>query len=242
MKYGNVQPAVFIQRPNRFLAVCRLGSMEVVAHVKNTGRCRELLIPGAQVFLEEAVRITRKTPYSLIAVLKGSQLINMDSQAPNRVFAEAWEQGAIDLAGWPPGGVLNREVKVESSRLDFMAEIPDNRKMFIEVKGVTLEEHGVALFPDAPTDRGVRHLHHLIQRVRSGDEASVVFIIQMENVLRFSPHDSMHGEFGAVLRQAEAEGVQIQAYSCRVRPDELSLDRRVPVVFPNKEGHHGTVV
>lgn len=219
MTYGNVKYGVFRARPNRFIAVVEVDGEEVVCHVKNTGRCKELLVPGCTVVLEEANNPARKTPYDVIAVYKGERLINMDSQAPNAVAAEYLRQRF-------PQAVIRREVTYGDSRLDFsVAEGADNR--LIEVKGCTLERDNVGYFPDAPTERGVKHLKHLIKAVKEGYKAAVLFVIQMEGIAAIRPNDDTHPAFGDALRQAAAAGVEIWAVDCRVTPD--SLTHRAPV-------------
>lgn len=219
MTYGNVKYGVFRARPNRFIAVVEVDGEEVVCHVKNTGRCKELLVPGCTVVLEEANNPARKTPYDVIAVYKGERLINMDSQAPNAVAAEYLRQRF-------PQAVIRREVTYGDSRLDFsVAEGADNR--LIEVKGCTLERDNVGYFPDAPTERGVKHLKHLTKAVKEGYKAAVLFVIQTEGIAAIRPNDDTHPAFGDALRQAAAAGVEIWAVDCRVTPD--SLTHRAPV-------------
>ncbi len=224
MRYGKVMPGVFLSRPNRFIAHVLLQGQEVVCHVKNTGRCRELLQPGVQVWLEKGTNPKRKTAYDLITVQKGERLVNMDAQAPNKIFGE-W---ATHLE---PGILSVRpEVFFEDSRLDFLLETEAGRH-YVEVKGVTLESGGHVFFPDAPTERGVRHLHTLMHAVEQGHRATVFFVVQMADVLDFSPNDETHPAFGQALRQAAAAGVQVLAYSCRVTPEEVTMDRPVPVLL-----------
>jgi len=223
MTYPNISPAVFLSRPNRFIAHALLDDQEIVCHVKNTGRCKELLIPGAMVYVQKSGNPLRKTQYDLIAVRKGRRLINMDSQAPNRVFYENLQSGHIE-------GIthIKLEAKFGSSRFDFYVEA-DERKIFIEVKGVTLEEDGVVLFPDAPTERGVRHLRELAQCVAVGYEAHVIFVVQMSNVLYFTPNDKTHAAFGAALREVAAAGVKVAALDCTVEPDRLEINGEIPI-------------
>ncbi len=224
MRYGEVVPGVFLSRPNRFIAHVLLQGQEVVCHVKNTGRCRELLQPGVQVWLEKGTNPNRKTAWDLITVQKGDRLVNMDAQAPNRAFGE-WAKNL------EPGVVSVRpEVFFEDSRLDFLLETETGRH-YVEVKGVTLESGGHVYFPDAPTERGVRHLHTLMQAVEQGHRATAFFVVQMENVLDFAPNDGTHPAFGQALRQAAEAGVQVLAYSCHVTPKEMEIDREIPVVL-----------
>ncbi len=223
MRYAQVLPARFLARPNRFIAQVELDGRVDTVHVKNTGRCRELLVPGAQVYLEAATNPARKTPYDLIAVQKGDTLINMDAQAPNRVFGE-WA-----AAGGIPGLTLLRpETTWGSSRFDFYWESA-TEKGFVEVKGVTLEVDGGAFFPDAPTERGVKHLHELKAARQQGYRAAVCFVIQMKGVGFFSPNDATHPAFGQALREAAAAGVEVWAYDCAVTPDSLVMDAPVPL-------------
>ena len=224
MRYQNVRAAKFIDRPNRFIAHVELdGSVETV-HVKNTGRCRELLVPGCTVYLEKGTNPNRKTAYDLIAVEKGSSLINMDAQAPNKVFAE-W---AVAGGFLPDVTAIRPEDAYGGSRLDFCVET-EGRLHLVEVKGVTLEENGNALFPDAPTERGVRHLHELMRAVEEGHRATAFFVIQMADVLDFAPNDTTHPAFGEALREAARRGVEVAAYTCRVTPETVTLDAPVPV-------------
>ena len=226
MEYGEVKSVRFLSRPNRFIALAELNGEEVVCHVKNTGRCRELLVPGAFAFVEVAKNPDRKTKFDLIAVYKNDRLINMDSQAPNRLFAE-WV-----LAGnlFQNITLFRPETRYQNSRFDFYLEA-DGRKIFVEVKGVTLEENGAVRFPDAPTQRGARHLHELINAAKEGFEAYVVFVVQMKNVSHFSPNDERDAAFGQALREAHAAGVNILAVDCQVAPDELRIADFVPVIL-----------
>ena len=224
MRYQNIRQGIFLARPNRFIAHVELEGGTVIAHVKNTGRCRELLLPGAVVYLEESDKPERKTKYDLVAVEKGTLLINMDAQAPNKVFREWAEAG-----GFLPGLTLLRpETTWGSSRFDFYFEAGE-RRGFVEVKGVTLEEGGHAFFPDAPTLRGVKHLEELVACRREGYESYVCFVIQMEGMRAFSPNDRTHPAFGEALRRAAAGGVGILARACRVTPDSLKLAGPVAV-------------
>ena len=224
MQYGKILPARFLARPNRFVARVEAEGQELVCHVKNTGRCRELLVPGATVWLEESPNPSRKTKFDLIAVEKGDRLINMDAQAPNKVFGE-WAAAG----GFREGLTLLRpETTYGSSRFDFYWESSKSRG-FVEVKGVTLEEDGVARFPDAPTLRGVKHLDELVKAREAGYEAAVCFVIQMENVRWFAPNDETHPEFGQALRRAAQAGVEILAMDCAVTPQSLTMGKPVPI-------------
>lgn len=224
MQYGKILPARFLSRPNRFVARVEAEGEELVCHVKNTGRCRELLVPGATVWLEESPNPSRKTKFDLIAVEKGERLINMDAQAPNKVFGE-WAAAG----GFREGLTLLRpETTYGSSRFDFYWESSKSRG-FVEVKGVTLEEDGVVRFPDAPTLRGVKHLDELVKAREAGYEAAVCFVIQMENVRWFAPNDETHPEFGQALRRAAQAGVEILALDCAVTPQSLTMGKPVPI-------------
>jgi sugar fermentation stimulation protein A len=222
--YPNIVPAIFLARPNRFITHALLGDEEIIAHVKNTGRCKELLTPGAVVYVQKCDNPLRKTQYDLIAVRKGDRLINMDSQAPNRVFLEHLRSGKY-MAGITH---IKPEAKFGSSRFDFYVEA-GARKIFIEVKGVTLEDNGVVLFPDAPTERGVKHLRELAQCVRAGFEAQVVFVVQMSDVTYFAPNDATHLAFGEALRAAASAGVKVLALDCAVAPNKLEISGAVEV-------------
>lgn len=224
MQYGKILPARFLSRPNRFVARVEAEGEELVCHVKNTGRCRELLVPGATVWLEESPNPSRKTKFDLIAVEKGDRLINMDAQAPNKVFGE-WAAAG----GFREGLTLLRpETTYGSSRFDFYWESSKSRG-FVEVKGVTLEEDGIVRFPDAPTLRGVKHLDELVKAREAGYEAAVCFVIQMENVRWFAPNDETHPEFGQALRRAAQAGVEILAMDCSVTPQSLTIGKPVPI-------------
>lgn len=224
MQYGKILPARFLSRPNRFVARVEAEGEELVCHVKNTGRCRELLVPGATVWLEESPNPSRKTKFDLIAVEKGDRLINMDAQSPNKVFGE-WAAAG----GFREGLTLLRpETTYGSSRFDFYWESSEKRG-FVEVKGVTLEEDGVVRFPDAPTLRGVKHLEELVKAHEAGYEAAVCFVIQMADVAYFAPNDATHPEFGQALRRAAGAGVEVLAMDCAVTPQSLTMGKPVPI-------------
>ncbi len=223
MKYKNITQGVFLNRPNRFIAKVEIDGTEHTVHVKNTGRCKELLVPGCTVYLEKSDNPTRKTRYDLISVIKGDRVINMDSQAPNTVFAN-WVKRQF------PNTVIKREKTYKDSRFDCYIET-DADKIFVEVKGVTLEENGHVRFPDAPTERGIKHINGLIDAVQNGYKAAVFFVIQMEDVHSFSPNYTTHPQFGNALKAAQAAGVHILAYSCKVTPDTLEIDKPVPVIL-----------
>ena len=226
MEYGNMVEARFLRRVNRFTAFVELNGQEEMVHVKNTGRCKELLIEGARVFLEEADKEGRKTKYSLIAVYKGDILVNMDSQAPNQMAAEALAEGKIEEIG--EVDFLKREVNYENSRFDLFYQ-KGEKKGFIEVKGVTLEVNGIANFPDAPTERGAKHLRELIKAKEEGYEAAALFVIQMKGVQEFRPNEERDKNFTAALKEAAKAGVKILAYDCRVQVGKVYIDQKVPV-------------
>ena len=224
MRYANICEGRFELRPNRFIAHVAVEGRTEICHVKNTGRCRELLLPGAVVYLERAGNPLRKTQYDLIAVRKGELLINMDAQAPNKVFGE-WAAAG----GFLPGVTAIRpEFTWGDSRFDFRLE-DGQGPIFVEVKGVTLEEAGEARFPDAPTERGAKHLRGLLRAVEEGYRAAACFVIQMKGPTVFRPNDRTDPAFGQALRQAAAGGVRVLAVDCRVEPDSLSVDSFVPV-------------
>jgi len=223
MQYEDIIPGVFLSRPNRFIAHVRIDGKEEIVHVKNTGRCRELLVPGTTVWCQKAKNPERKTKYDLITVQKGTRLINMDSQAPN-IVAEEWLRGG----GLGEVSDLRPETTHAGSRFDFSftrAEKP----CLLEVKGVTLEQDGICAFPDAPTARGAKHLRHLQQAVREGFEAYVLFVIQMADVKLFRPNEKTDPEFAAALREAANSGVTVLARCCAVTEDTMVLTQPVEI-------------
>ena len=225
MRYADMVPGIFLSRPNRFIAHVQIGGREEVCHVKNTGRCRELLPPGAQVWCQRSDSPKRKTKYDLITVKKGHRLINMDSQAPN-IAAKEW------LASGGLGQIsdLRAETTHGDSRFD-LSFTKDGKRCFLEVKGVTLETDGICAFPDAPTSRGVKHLQGLVRAAREGYGAYVLFVIQMEDVEHLHPNDRTDPAFGQALREAARNGVEILAMDCRVTEDTMTLRASVPVVL-----------
>ncbi len=224
MQYQRIKQGIFRARPNRFVAHVEVDGQLEICHVKNTGRCRELLVPGATVYLEESDNPARKTRYDLVTVEKENRIINMDSQAPNKLFAE-WAQAGKFRPGL---NLLRGEYTYGNSRFDFYWESSEN-KGFVEVKGVTLEEEGVVRFPDAPTQRGVKHLEELIRAREEGYEATVCFVIQMDNVSRFEPNDRTHPEFGQTLRRAAEAGVEILALDCKVEVGHVEIGQPVEI-------------
>ena len=231
MRYRKVIPGRFISRPDRFTAIVMIGGSEEKVHVKNTGRCRELLLPDASVYLAEADNPDRRTRYDLIAVEKvlddGSKiLINMDSQAPNKAAGEWLRSGGL----FGEGASVRSEVRYRDSRFDFYIE-QGERRIFLEVKGVTLEREGVAMFPDAPTERGLKHVRELAECINEGYEAYVLFVIQMKGMHLFRPNNATHPQFGEALAEAQRRGVNIAAYDCIVEPDSMTIDSSVDVLL-----------
>lgn len=229
MQYASIIRGQFCSRPNRFLAVVRIGGQEEIVHVKNTGRCRELLIPECTVYLSRSDNPNRKTKYDLIAVEKQREgkpplLINLDSQIPNAAAAEWLETGSLFSAN----AVFRREVTHGSSRFDFSI-MDGNIQSFLEVKGVTLEQDGIALFPDAPTLRGVKHLQELTACQQAEIPAYLLLVIQMKEIRAFRPNNAMHPQFGEALRRAAAAGVTLLARDCIVTPDSITIDAPVPI-------------
>lgn len=222
MNYANMTPGIFLSRPNRFIAHVEIDGQTEIVHVKNTGRCRELLPPGAEVWCEVSNNPNRKTKYDLITVRKGDRLINMDSQAPNAAAMEWLLSGSL-------GQVedLKPETFHGDSRFDFSFTL-DGKPCLMEVKGVTLENDGVCAFPDAPTERGAKHLRGLTQAVKDGYTAFVLFVIQMSDVKYLHPNDKTDPAFGAALREAAENGVNVLAMDCAVTEDEMHI--RLPVL------------
>ena len=218
MKYENMTKGRFISRPNRFIANVEINGVNEVCHVKNTGRCRELLVPGATVYVQESDNPNRKTKYSVIGVLKGNRKINMDSQVTNKVVHE-W---ILDGNLFKNVTLIKPEKKYKNSRFDFYVET-NTEKAFIEVKGATLEEDNIVRFPDAPTERGVKHIHELCECIDEGYNAYIIFVIQMKDVLYFTPNDVTHKAFGDALREAEKKGVKIIAVDCNVTEDSIDI-------------------
>lgn len=224
MRYDNIKEAVFVNRINRFTANIQIDGKVRLCHVKNTGRLRELLLEGAVCFVQEHDNPERKTKYSLIAVKKGNEVVNIDSQAPNKVFYE-WAKNGGFIDGIT---LIKPETTYKNSRFDCYIEA-GTRKMFVEVKGVTLENGGVALFPDAPTERGVKHLRELCECKKEGYDACIVFVVQMKGVDSFSPNRTTHEAFADALAECDANGVDIVCVDCRVTPETLTIDERVKI-------------
>ena len=226
MKYDRVCTGTFISRPNRFIAKVDIGGKEETVHVKNTGRCREILVPGAKVVLYDSQNPERKTRYDLIAAYKNGILINIDSQAPNAAMGEFLRTS----------GVFGDDVKVYpehthgDSRFDFYVEA-GKRRIFVEVKGVTLEKDGVCMFPDAPTERGLKHLRGLERCVREGFEAYIALVVQMKGMRYFIPNYETHEEFGVVMERVHGNGVGVMVYDCLVTEDSMTVDSPLPFRF-----------
>lgn len=222
MKYNNIVKGEFVDRPNRFIANVIINGKTEVCHVKNTGRCKELLFKGATVYLQKADNPDRKTQYDLIAVQKGDRLINMDSQIVNSVAIEYLPQMFDDITYIKP------ECKYSNSRFDIYVE-SETDKIFVEVKGVTLENDGVVRFPDAPTERGVKHLNELQKAVTEGYKAYVLFVVQMDNVIYFEPNRETHQEFAETLKKVREKGVNVIACQCDVTPDSIKIKNEIPI-------------
>lgn len=223
MRYANIVEGKFINRPNRFVAHIEIRGREEVCHVKNTGRCRELLPAGAKVWCEESDNAARKTRFDLIAVQKGDRLINMDSQAPNAAAGQWLKNGGL-------GEIedIRAESRYGGSRFDF-SFTKDGKPCFLEVKGVTLENDGICAFPDAPTTRGAKHLRELTALARQGYGAYVLFVIQMSKVSYLHPNDATDPDFAAALREAAKAGVEVLAMDCKVTPDSMTLQDPVEI-------------
>lgn len=229
MNYERIVEAVFLRRPNRFIAHVLYHGKEEVAHVKNTGRCAELLQPGAVVYLQESDNPDRKTKWDLIGVKKGEKVINMDSQIPNYAVKEWLEGGNL----FPNITLIRTEKTYKNSRFDLYVEYED-KKAFIEVKGVTLEQNGVVRFPDAPSERAVKHLKELEEAAKEGYETYVFFVIQMKGVRYFTPNRITHPEFADALVHAASSGVHVLAYDCNVTENSIFINEEVPVVLENE--------
>lgn len=226
MKYDRIVKGKFLKRLNRFVAVCEIEGAETYCHVKNTGRCREILLEGAECYLEKSLNPNRKYMYSLIAVKKGDRLINIDSQAPNKAAGEFLSKGLL----FKNIENIRAEKTFGNSRFDFYFE-HDGKKAFLEVKGVTLEKDGKVMFPDAPTERGAKHLNELCCCIDEGFEAYVLFVVQMKNVVSFSPHDETDPVFSEALRNAAKHGVRILCYDCSVTETQMNIADKVKVIL-----------
>ena len=224
MIYENIVAGNFLSRPNRFIAQVNINGINETVHVKNTGRCKELLTDNAKVLCQHFANTSRKTAYDLISVYKGDRLINMDSQAPNKVFKEFLEKNIL----FENIEIIKPECKYQNSRFDFYVKTAD-KEIFIEVKGVTLEENGIVLFPDAPTERGIKHLNELVTAKNNGYDAYVVFVVQMENVKYFTPNSKTHKAFAQALSNAKNNGVNVLCYDCKVTETTLDINNPVEV-------------
>ncbi len=225
MRYGKIVEGCFISRPNRFIALVDIDGVTETVHVKNTGRCRELLTPGARVILECAPEgAQRKTKFDIIAVYKGDMLINMDSQSPNKAATEFIPKLFDGVT------LIRPETRYGDSRFDFYIEAGE-RRIFMEVKGCTLEENGVCRFPDAPTERGVKHVKELVRAVAEGYEGYIFFVIQMERARYFTPNKDTHPEFASALKNASENGVRVIAYTCDVAPDSMVIKEPCKIVL-----------
>lgn len=226
MKYDNILKGKFISRPNRFIAHIEINGKVEICHVKNTGRCKELLLPNATVFVQENNNPKRKTKFSLISVIKEKRIINMDSQVPNKIVHEWMLKGNLlkDIT------LIKPESKYNNSRFDFYVET-ENKKIFIEVKGVTLENQGIVKFPDAPTERGLKHVKELCDCIKEGYDAYIIFVVQMKNVLHFEPNIETHKEFAEALIEAKKQGVNIIAVDCEVKEDSINIIDYVKVIL-----------
>lgn len=226
MKYKNIHKGKFLSRPNRFIAIVEIDGKQEICHVKNTGRCKELLVSGCTVYLEKSDNPKRKTAYDLVAVEKGERLINMDSQAPNKAVAE-WLEKVNPFGD-------NMEVFPEktfgNSRFDFCLKSKNtDRTIYLEVKGCTLENEGIVKFPDAPTERGVKHIEELINCVEFGFKAAILILVQMEKVKYFTPNYDTHPQFGQALKKAKENGVALLCYDCKVTPESMILNAPVEI-------------
>lgn len=224
MKYERIIRAKFVARPNRFVAIIDVEGNEELCHIKNTGRLKELLVPGATIFVQQATGATRKTRYDLISVYKGQRLVNVDSQAPNQIAIEYLPQVISGVK------LIKPEIKFGNSRFDLYLET-DCERYLAEVKGVTLEKAGVAMFPDAPTERGLRHLKELGRSLKMGYKALMLFVIQMKGVKYFTPNDDTHRAFGEMLRRVSEAGVGLLAVDCHVTETGLIAADPVEIVL-----------
>lgn len=224
MIYNNIKKAKFISRPNRFIANIEIDGKNELCHVKNTGRCKELLVPGAEIYVEQSDSGNRKTKYDLICVRKNKMLVNIDSQIPNKVIFEYIKNGGI----FEKVEEIKCEKKYKNSRFDLYVKA-DGKENFVEVKGVTLEENKIAKFPDAPTERGIKHINELVDAVKNGYDAYVVFVIQLKGVNSFEPNYKTHKKFGEALKFAEKNGVKILAFDCNVTETSITIDEKIKI-------------
>ncbi len=232
MRYRHLEKAVFLERKNRFVAEVELNGSPVAVHVPNTGRCRELFVPGAAAYVQRSENTARKYPYTLCAVEKGGMLVHIDSAGANRLAEEALQSGA--LRGLEDISAVEREKTFSKSRFDFRFQ-KGKQTCFMEVKGVTLEENGVAMFPDAPTERGARHLAELIKAKEEGYGAYALFVVQMKGPRLFRPHVERDPAFARNLVLAAKAGVIVMAYDTDVTVDEIRLSSEIPVLLQEEE-------
>lgn len=229
MRYNNIKPARFLERPNRFIAICRQGDELVTAHVKHTGRCAELFVPEARVWLDYSDNPARKTPCDLVSIRRNDgKIFNVDSQSPNKVVLEGFAAGRISLPGFGVPDTFKSEHTYGSSRFDFYVT-KGHHQGFVEVKGVTLEENGAVYFPDAPTVRGTKHIRELEQAVAGGYYSCILFLVQFSTDKFLMPKDGTDPEFGIALRQATANGVATLAWDCAVTPQSIDLKGQIEI-------------
>ena len=233
MRYHNIVRGTFVRRENRFIGICLVHGKSERVHIRNTGRCAELFVPGASVFLQYAPSPQKKTAYTLIALYKGERLINLDSLAPNKLVLEYLAQGKLLPGMAAAAEELHGEVSYGASRLDGAFTIAGQRA-YLEIKGVTLERDGAAYFPDAPTERGIRHIYELCKARKEGFLAYLIFVIQMQGVSFFAPNYATHPAFAQALQEAQSAGVAILAYDCQVQPECLALGAPVPVKIEDR--------
>lgn len=232
MKYNKIVEGLFLERPNRFIAKVLIDGKEETVHVKNTGRCKELLIPGTKIILEDCSHNKkRKTKYSIISVWKDNILVNMDSQVPNKVVFDAVKQNKIHNISHISH--IKREVTFDKSRFDIFFE-NENKKGFIEIKGVTLEKNGISMFPDAPTDRGTKHVLEMIKAVNEGYRGIIFFLIQMKGPYLFKLNWKMDPKFSQAIKLASENGVEIMAYDSIVSPNSISIGNKIEIDLSQK--------
>ncbi len=228
MHYDNIVKGIFLKRKNRFIADVIVEDKKEEVHVKNTGRCKEIFREGATIYLQKSDNPNRKTRYSLISAFKGDMLINVDSQAPNKVVFEGIEEGKVKY--FEDLKILKREKTFQKSRFDLYYERNSGKKGFIEIKGVTLEENKKTKFPDAPTTRGTRHVLEMIDAVKKGYEGNIFFLIQMDKILEFTPNIKMDPNFAEAVKLAQLKGVKIHVYNSLVYKNEIIINNRATLI------------
>ena len=233
MKYSSIVPGTFIRRENRFIGLCLVQGKQERVHIRNTGRCAELFLPGTPVFLQYAPSPKKKTAYTLVALYKGNRLINLDSLAPNKLVLEYLAQGNLFPGMAATAENLRGEVRYGASRLDGAFTIA-GQTAYLEIKGVTLERDGAAYFPDAPTERGIRHIFELCKACQEGFLTYLIFVVQMQGIDFFAPNYATHPAFAQALKEAQQAGVRILAYDCRVQPECLELGAPVPIKIEDR--------